>query len=376
MDFVINGVIIMEMSLIAIDARESGTSTGRYVDKLIENIAKLKLEHDFNIITKPHRVEFFKKIAPNFYVHSTDVKEFTVAEQTKFKQEIIDIDADLVHFGMVQQPIFYKGKVVTTIHDLTTVRFTNPSKNFLVFKFKQFVYKWVIRVAADKSSVVFTPSQYVKEDVKKFTNQPDKKFVVTLESADEIREKADPIKKLVGKQFILYVGRPTPHKNLDRLIEAFVALQKKRPELMLVLAGKKDSNYEAIEKRIKANSIDGVYFTDFVSEGQLKWLYKNCRAYIFPSLSEGFGLPGLEAMIHGAPVVSSNATCLPEIHGDAAQYFNPLDLNDMVKNIAKVLDSEELRKELIKKGHKQVKKFSWQRMAEITLSIYDRVLED
>ena len=179
--------------LIAIDARESGTSTGRYVDKLIENIAKLSPEHDFNIITRPHRVDFFKKIAPNFYVHPTGVKEFTIAEQTRFKQEVIDIDADLVHFGMVQQPIFYKGKTVTTIHDLTTVRFYNPSKNFFIYKFKQFVYKWVIRASADKSSVVITPSDFVKEDLKKFTNQPEKKFVVTKEAAEQIKEKAEPI---------------------------------------------------------------------------------------------------------------------------------------------------------------------------------------
>lgn len=361
--------------IIAIDARESGTSTGRYVDKLVENIAKLNPEHDFNIITRPHRVEFFKKIAPNFYVFETDVKEFTFAEQFRFKQEIIDIDADLVHFSMVQQPVFYKGKVVTTVHDLTTARFNNPAKNIIKFKFKQFVYKWEIRVATDKSSVVITPTNFVKEDLKKFTNQPDKKFAVTLEAADEIKEKAHPIKKLVGKDFIMYVGRPFPHKNLDRLIDAFSILKNKNPKLVLILAGKKDTNYLAIETRVKEKGIEDVYFTDFVSEGELKWLYKNTKAYIFPSLSEGFGLPGLEAMVHGAPVVSSNATSLPEIYGDAAEYFDPLDVEAMAKAISKVINKDSLRKELIKKGHKQAKKYSWQRMAEITLSIYDRALE-
>jgi glycosyltransferase involved in cell wall biosynthesis len=144
----------------------------------------------------------------------------------------------------------------------------------------------------------------------------------------------------------------------------------------LVLAGKKDQNYKLIEAKAKeGNLLDGVIFTGFVSEGELRWLYENCSAYIFPSLSEGFGLPGLEAMMHGAPVVSSNATCLPETHGDAAHYFDPLDTEDIAKKISEVLDDIKLRKELIEKGKKQAAKYSWRRMAEQTLAVYNKVLE-
>ena len=109
------------------------------------------------------------------------------------------------------------------------------------------------------------------------------------------------MKKLVGKQFIMYVGRPWPHKNLNRLIEAFGKLKVKYPDLCLVLAGKKNENYLNIENNVKERGLKDVIFTDFISEGQFRWLYENCAAYIFPSLSEGFGLPGLEAMVHGAP---------------------------------------------------------------------------
>src|SRR3990167_10594431 len=131
------------MPRIVIDARESGTSTGRYIDKVIEHLSKLKSEHQFIVLTKEHRIKYIKKVAPNFDIIESPYKEFSFSEQIDLLKQIKKLNADLVHFGMVQQPILYRGKVVTTMHDLTTARFTNPSKNWLVFKFKQQVYKWV-----------------------------------------------------------------------------------------------------------------------------------------------------------------------------------------------------------------------------------------
>ncbi len=363
------------MPLIAIDARESGTSTGRYIDKLIEYIAKIDPPYDINIITKSHRVEYFKKIAPKYYVFETGVKEFTFAEQSKFLKQIKDLDADLVHYAMIQQPIFYRGKVVSTIHDLTMTWENNPARNHAVHVIKRMVYRWVIKIGAYKSVAIITPTEFVKKDVIRFTGQPAKKITVTHESADKIKEKAEPFQKLVGKQFLMYVGRPSEHKNLDRLIEAFKVIKAKYPDLILALAGKKDFNYEQFEKRVKEAGVKDVIFTDFISEAQLRWLYENCAAYVFPSLSEGFGLPGLEAMIHGAPVVSSNATCLPEVYGDAALYFDPKDIDDMADKISKVLDDETLRVDLIKKGHTQIEKYSWEKMARQTLEVYERALK-
>jgi glycosyltransferase involved in cell wall biosynthesis len=201
-----------------------------------------------------------------------------------------------------------------------------------------------------------------------------KKFFVTYEAADFINDTPEAMPDLKEKHFIMYVGRPTPHKNLERLIEAFVILKDNKPNLILVLAGKKDQNYQRIEDMIQEKNIRDVMFTDFVSEGQLRWLYENCQAYIFPSLSEGFGLPGLEAMVHGAPVVSSDATCLPEVYGDAAQYFDPLDIGNMASVISKVLNDNKLRSSLIEKGYARLKHFSWKRMAEQTLEVYEKAL--
>ena len=171
------------------------------------------------------------------------------------------------------------------------------------------------------------------------------------------------------------MGRPQPHKNLERLIQAFANLKEKHPELLLVLAGRKDKVYDGYIKTAEHLGVkERVVFTGYVNEGQLKWLYKGCRAYIFPSLSEGFGLPGLEAMRHDAPVISGNATCLPEIYGEAAYYFNPLDVHDMTKSIDTVLTDNNIRNKLIKAGREQVKKYSWEKMARETLAIYEKAL--
>ena len=362
------------MSHIVIDARESGTSTGRYVDALIEHLHKLQPKHRVTLIAKPERKAFLGIIAPDFEFIETNYKEFTLGDQLGFRRQLSLLNADLVHFPMVQQPILYGGLVVTTMQDLTTIRFRNPAKNLLVFWCKQQVYKVLNVAIAHKSRLLITPSQFVKNDVAEYCHISPEKITVTLEAADLMPEGSTPVAELEGKQFIMYVGRPTPHKNLARLIDAFVELQASHPDLVLVLAGKKDYNYRQHEARVQKNGIKGVIFTDFIPDEQLRWLYEHCAAYVFPSLSEGFGLPGLEAMLHGAPVVSSNATCLPEVHGDAAHYFDPLDVHDMATRISEVIDNESLRTDLIAKGKARAATFSWERMATQTLEVYNRAL--
>jgi glycosyltransferase involved in cell wall biosynthesis len=364
------------VSRIVIDARESGTSTGRYVDKLIEYLHKLEPSEEIILLTKAKRVQFLNEIAPKFVVVETPFKEFTFGEQLGLLRQIMALKPDLVHFAMVQQPVLYGGRVVTTMHDLTTTRFRNPAKNSVVFTIKQQVYKWVNRRAARKSRFVITPSQFVKDDVVHYAGIKPEKVIVTHESADAIPDTSQPVSGLEHTPFIMYVGRPTPHKNLPRLIKAFQQLRVTHPEIKLVLAGKKDVLYEQIEGAIQKEGVQDVIFTGFVDEGQLRWLYEHCAAYVFPSLSEGFGLPALEAMRHGAPVVSSNATCLPEVYGDAAHYFDPLDIQSMADAINEVLTDKDLRNLLIAKGKQQVGKYSWQRMAEQTLAVYREALSD
>lgn len=362
------------MAHIVIDARELRTSTGRYIERLLHYLQQVDTENLYTVLLKPKDIGSWFPSNPNFRKLASPYKEFTFAEQLGLLKQITSLKADLVHFGMVQQPILYRGTVVTTMHDLTTVRFTNPSKNALVFKAKQFVYKYVNKHVAQKSVAIITPTNFVKQDIVEFTGVAPEKITVTHESADDIPETPEPVKGLEKSKFIMYVGRPTPHKNLGRLIESFAILKNKHPDLKLVLAGKKDALYEAHEQNAQAKGITDIVFTGFVSEGQLRWLYENCGAYVFPSLSEGFGLPGLEAMRHNAPVVSSNATCLPEVYGDAAYYFDPLNTQDIANKISEVLENIALRDQLISAGKAQAGAYSWHRMAQQTFDVYKKVL--
>lgn len=362
---------------IVIDARESGTTSGRYVDKLIEHIYKIGVDHEITVMTKSHRLDFMRTIAPDFETVAADFKEFTFSEQIGFLRFCRNLKADLIHFPMVQQPLLYHGKKVTTLNDLTTLRFKNPSKNPLLFWTKQKIYGFVNKKVARDSDRILTFTDFVRDDILKYVpNLAKDKFTTTYLAADEIVEKPQPIKQLVGKKYLMYVGRPQPHKNLRRLVDSFVILKKKHPDLQLVLVGKNDELYESHLKYIKDKNIKDITLTGFVSESQLRWLYENCAAYVFPSLSEGFGLPSLEAMIHGAPVVSSNATCLPEVNGDAAHYFDPLDTADIAAKINDVLMDEKLKNKLIQRGKKQVMKYDWKKTAKQTLAIYERALKN
>ncbi len=361
---------------IVIDVRESGTSTGRYVDKFIEHLHSLSPDLEIMMLAKSHRLTYLRTIAPEFQVIETPFEYFTFGEQLGFKDQIKNLKPDLVHFTMVQQPIFYRGTVVTTMHDLTRIRFNNPAMNPLVFAIKHAIYTQVNKRVAKKSQAIITPSQFVKDDIVAYTNINPDKITVTHEAADRIADEPKPLQRLDGKEFIMYVGTPHVHKNLENLILAHSKILQTHPDLILALMGKQDENYKRIEHFAREHEVKNIVFTGFVSESELRWSYEHCRAYIFPSLSEGFGLPSLEAMIHGAPVVCSNSTCLPEINGSAARFFNPLDINDMADKITEVIDNEDTRRFLIERGYKQVTKYSWDKMAEQTLAIYHKLLQE
>ncbi len=363
------------MTKILIDARElRGTGFGTYLQNLLDNLQKMDHQHTYAVLLQPKDIDSWQPTNRHFKKIACPYKEFTFSEQVDLLRLVKRIKPDLVHFTVVQQPVFYGGKVVTTMHDLTTARFTNPSKNWLVFKFKQLVYRWLNKRVARKSSAVLVPSEFVKEDVAKFARINSRKFTVTYEAADKIKVPAEPLKLLEHKDFIMYVGRPMTHKNLERLIEAFALLKETHFNLSLVLAGKLDANYKKLQKLVDERGVPGVIFTDFVTDGELRWLYEHAKAYVFPSLSEGFGLPGLEAMMHGCPVVSSNATCLPEVYQDAAHYFDPLDVADMAEKINDVLADPALAQRLVVKGSLLSKDYSWEHMARQTLDVYKTVL--
>ena len=226
--------------------------------------------------------------------------------------------------------------------------------------------------ALQKSSRVLTVSNFTKADIEKTFHIPENKVVVTYEGVDSrILETASKGEINIPGEFLLYVGNAYPHKNLERLIDAFGRIQRTRQDLYLVLVGKHDFFYKRLIVYVREQKITHVLFPGFVSDMGLGQLYAQAQAFVFPSLYEGFGLPPLEAMARRVPVVCSNSSCLPEIAGDAALYFSPEHLDDMIHAIERVLSDSELRQRLVINGLAQYKKYSWRDMAEKTLRIYE-----
>lgn len=176
----------------------------------------------------------------------------------------------------------------------------------------------------------------------------------------------------ISSDFILFVGTIQPRKNLQRLIEAFSKISKKN--IILVIVGKKGWQYEEILEAPQNFGVsDRVKFLDFVPDEDLTALYKEAACFVLPSLYEGFGLPILEAMKYGCPVITSNVSSMPEASGDAALYVNPEDVDDIADKIEKLISDEKLRSDLVERGYKQIKKFSWEKTAKQTLEALEKV---
>lgn len=362
---------------IVIDARIRRSSTGRYVDRLVEHLQHLESPHRYSVLVAPD--DDWQPFAENFSRVEAPFAQFSFnpLQQIRFAALLYNLRADLVHFPMNQQPLLYFGRVITTTMDLTMLKFTRPGRAPLpIFWLKMAGYRLLFWYSNRRSKAIITISNYVqKELAKKYSFTATKTTTTYCASEPPLTNKAQkPAQLSTRDEFLLYVGAAFPHKNLGVLVDALPLLEA-RPNIKLVLVGKKEYYYEQLERYIASKDYaDRIIVTGFVSDAELKWLYEHTTAYVFPSLSEGFGLPSLEAMVHGAPVVSSNASCLPEINGDAALYFNPTNLEDIALKIDRVIKDTELRKALIHKGYLQAKKYSWQRMAEQTLEVYERAL--
>ncbi|MNQ19043.1 GDP-mannose-dependent alpha-(1-2)-phosphatidylinositol mannosyltransferase [compost metagenome] len=354
---------------IAIDARIISSTTGTYVERLISHLERIDTTNRYTILVRPNDIDFWQPINPNFSVMAADIPDYSFAEQTTFKRLLDELKPDLVHFCMPQQPIFYRGAHITTIHDLTLFNTYNSDKHWLIFHLKQLVGRVVFKRVGKTSRHIITPTNYTKQEYTKFARISADKVTVTYEAADGIPGALEPYEHPFT-QYLLYVGQQSDYKNLVRLAEAHQKLLVEYPDLGLILVGKLNDSAKKNKQLFEKRGYKNILFTDFLPDSKRNWLYVHCAAYIFPSLMEGFGLPGLEAMNYGAPVISSNATCLPEVYGKAAHYFDPLDTSDMAESIAEVLSDDTLRQDLITRGHEQVRSYSWQRMAEQTLAIY------
>ncbi len=355
---------------IVIDARmyqEAGV--GRYISNLINELQKLDQQSEYFILLLKkdfEKLEFqnnFKKVLADF-------RWYGVSEQIRLPKLLEDLKPDLVHFPHFNVPIFYKRKFVVTIHDLIHQHFSMQrvtTHGPLIYKIKQFGYRKIFNNAIKNAEKILVPSNFVKKQLINEGVNKDK-IIVTYEAVDDKILSIGNNLSLSKENYIFYVGNAHPHKNVEGLIKAFLNLKFKIKNLKLVLAGHDHYFWQRIKKEFQNKDI---IYKGYVTDEELVTLYKNARCFVMPSFEEGFGIPLLEAMVLSCPVVSSNAGSLPEVGGDAAIYFDPTDMTDMTNKIEKMVKSESLRKEMIKKGLKRYKMFSWKKLAKQTLEVYE-----
>lgn len=366
---------------IGIDARfygAIGKGLGRYTQKLIENLEKIDNINQYFIYLRKENFDEYQPKNKNFIKVLADFRWYTFSEQIHMPRLLNKYNLDLVHFPHFNVPLFYRKKFVITIHDLILVHFPTIRGTTLpaLFYFLKFLaYKIVIRSAIKRAGKIIAVSNFTKDDIIKTYQVPAGNIVVTYEACDEPVSSPADVEKILGKYdiikpYILYVGNAYPHKNLERLILAFAEVGEKLKDLSLVLVGKEDYFYRRIKNLANSKKIERIIFTDFVPDDELDAIYRNAASYVFPSLYEGFGLPPLEAMARGIPVLSSDHACMRETLEDSACYFNAKEPKEMLAALEKLINDEELRREFIRKGYAQAKKYSWEKMAQQSLEIY------
>lgn len=371
------------MARILIDGRwMKDSGIGRYVENLTLEVIKQDTKNTYIILVKKGESGCLPLEKDKVEYVETDIAWYTPQEQIALPKLIEAQKPDLVHFTNFNVPLGYRKPFVVTIHDLTLLKYKSIRGGLLApftYRLKDVVMRHVLKTAVQRSKLIFTPSQFVADDVARQYRCKPEKIIVTHNAADGLVQKGRVnLKKYVITQpYILCVGNPYPHKNIERLVKAFSELVKsEQAGYQLVIVGR-DNEFMARHKKLvkKLELEDRVVFPGYVSDEELAGIYDKATLYVFPSLSEGFGIPGLEAMKYGVPVASSNATCLPEILGEAAAYFDPKNIQDIAKVVGELMQDELRREQLVKLGYKQVKKYAWAKSARELIRGYNKALK-
>lgn len=369
---------------ILIDGRFWGLENaglGRYTINLVEELGKIDGKNKYLLLL---RKKYFNKLSlpDNWTSLLADFKHYGLYEQLKLPGLISSHKPDLVHFLHFNVPYFFKGPYIVTIHDILMHKqkgLEATTLPFCSYFIKRLGYKTVFRRAVMRAERVIVPSESVKKEVVDYYQIDPGKISVTYEGLDErILQKEDG-KKVMAKyqidsSYFIYAGNAYPHKNLKRAVEAVVQLNKQTDKKVLLVVA---TSRGVFEKRLKTEiekigAAEYVRLLGYIPDSDLGALYENSLAFVFPSLSEGFGLPGLEALASGTILIASDIPVFREVYKESAFYFNPFDFTSIEKSMQDVIRmKDEQRKEVIDKGKEFAKRYSWSKMARETLRIYE-----
>ena len=375
---------------VAIDIRRmTEFGVGTYIRNVVRTLARLDRESKYFLIGLPAKMAEFGALPPNFHAVALADGDNTLKGNLAFRAIVRRLGCDLVHIPhLFWIPRGLGCPYVLTVHDLLEHMYGSRNASSLRRSMHFYLTRRVLRRAAR----VIAVSQFTKNEIEKLLALPHARIEVVYNAIDERflhGHATDADRELIAQRylvnypFILYAGAIRPHKNVVRIIEAFSALkselQKEQecPDLKLIIIGDDLSSHPRLRRTVVRSGVQNdVRFLGFVPIEVLRIFYDVAKIFVFPSLYEGFGLPPLEAMAHGTPVVTSNTSSLPEVAGNAALLVNPENVFEIRRGLQRVLLDPALREQMKQRGYEQAQRFSWTASVSRILEIYREVAGD
>ena len=359
---------------------------GTYTRNIIRSMARLDHENQYFLLGSPQKAEEIGPLPENFQPVAVGPPD-TASGFFQCHSVVRRLGCDLVHVPhLFWQPHQLPCPYVVTVHDLLDHMYRAHNGSGL----KRSMHLQLTRRVLRKAARIFAVSQFTKNEIQKvFGIEPERIEVIynAIDARFLSGHASEADRQMLAERyqitypFLLYAGRISPHKNLVRIIEAFAALkpelakQDAFPDLKLIIIGDELSKHPDLRRTVvRAGVQNDVRFLGFVPIDVLRVFYDAAKVFVFPSLYEGFGLPPLEAMAHGTPVLTSNTSSIPEVVGQAAVLVNPENLFEMMRALRRVLCDQPLREKLREAGYAQVKKFSWDRSVSQILAGYEEVV--
>jgi len=362
---------------IGIDARKlHDFGIGTYIRNLLRFLARLDAETEYVLFCREADVQGVTALGANFRAVPESAANYSLTEQWRIPLAVRRAGVTLFHAPHYVLPPLVRCRSVVTIHDVIHLMFPNYFSNRAAISYA----RASITMAARRATRVMTVSESSKRDILRFVDIPPEKIDVIYNAYDE-RFTVEPCEEEVVRvrerfqlhdEFVLYAGNVKPHKNLERLIQAFHLVRGRGLDhLKLVLIGDEISRYAALRRAVHQHQLHKyVRFLGYLPEETLAIMYRLAGLFVFPSLYEGFGLPPLEAMASGTPVVTSNVSSLPEVVDDAAVLVDPYDPGAIADGMYRVLTDEQLRRSLRRKGLARARQFSWEHSVSRVRDIY------
>lgn len=367
---------------IAIDARKiRDYGIGTYIRNLVRELSELDRENQYLLLTGPRGREVLHDLPENFRVVTQRAPVYSMRELVTVSWQLLKLDVDLFHATHYVLPAVVPCKAVVTIHDIIHLLYPEFLPNRLAFTYAM----WMIRRSLQRGDRILTVSHNTRQDLMSYFKVGGQKIDVVyngIESSfSQSLDEEDLARWMTNlgleQPYVLFVGNPKPHKNLDSIVKAYArALELKDFPHRLVCVGDRSGIEGKIRQRAEQLGIsDRIVLLGHVAQEALPAIYQGAALFLYPTLYEGFGLPVIEAMASGVPVITSNTSSLKEIAAGYADLVSPLDIEGMAQTILQCLGDEEHATTLSKLGRQRALDFDWRRAAEDTLNIYRQTLE-